>query len=123
MSVVLTLTGVRFKRTSVKLPIHSHFIFSKNALAYNVTLTQLLKSHLTNRTQRCYVNGVLSTEQYVSCGTPYGSILGLLLFIIYVNDFRKCLQHTTPGMFADDTYMTTAHDDKLSTIECSLNSD
>ena len=31
---------------------------------------QLLKSYLTDRTQRCYVNGVLSTEQYVSCGIP-----------------------------------------------------
>ena len=86
--------------------------------------TSALKSYLTDRTQRRYVNGVLSTEQYVSCGIPHGSILGLLLFIIYVNDFRKCLQHTTPGMFADDTYISTAHADiKLSRIECSLNSD
>ena len=84
---------------------------------------QLLKSYLTGRTQRCYVNGVLSTEQYVSCGIPQGSILGPLLFIIYINDFPKCLRHTTPGMFADDTYITTA-DEEISTIECwtSLNS-
>ena len=33
-----------------------------------------------------------------------------------------CLRHTTPGMFADDTYITTAHEE-ISTIECSLNSD
>ena len=39
-----------------------------------------------------------------------------------LNDFPKCLRHTTPGMFADDTYITTAHED-ISTIECSLNSD
>ena len=81
----------------------------------NGNALQLLKSYLTDRTQRCYVNGVLSTEQDVSCGIPQGSILGPLLFIIYI-------RHTTPGMFADDTYITTAHED-ISTIECSLNSD
>ena len=57
---------------------------------------QLLKSYLIDRTQRSYVNGVLSTEQYVSCSIPQGSILGPFFFTIYVNDFPKCLQHTTP---------------------------
>ena len=119
MFVVLTLTGVRFKRTSVKQPKRlRHFIYSKNTSAYNVTSPQLLKSYLTDRTQKCYVNGVLSAGQYLSCGIPQGSILGLLLFIL--NDFSKCLQHTTPGMFADDAYITTAHED-ISTIECFLN--
>ena len=83
----------------------------------------MLKSYLTDRTQRCHVNGVLSTAQYVLCGIPQGSILGLLLFINYMlNDFSTCLQQTTPGMFADDTYITTAHED-ISAIDCSLNSD
>ena len=36
-----------------------------------------------------------------------------------LNDFSKCLQQTTPGMFADDTYITTAHED-ISTINNDL---
>ena len=91
-------------------------------LRVNGNALQLLKSYLINRTQRSYLNEVLSTKQYVSCGIPQGSILGPFLFIIYVNDFPKCLQNTTPGMFADDTYITMAHED-ISTIEWSLNSD
>ena len=38
----------------------------------NGNALHLLESYLTDRTQRCYVNGILSTEQYVSCAFPQG---------------------------------------------------
>ena len=83
---------------------HNILLRKLSCYGVNGNALQLLKSYLINRTQRSNVNRVLSTEQYVSCGIPQGSILGPFLFIIYVNDFPKCPQHTTPGMFADDTY-------------------
>lgn len=64
------------------------------------------ESYLKDRHKQCYVNGVLSDEAYITYGVPQRSILGPLLFLIYVNDFPNCLQHSTPGMFADDTYIT-----------------
>ena len=78
-----------------------HNILLRKLCCYGVNgnALQLLKSYLIDRTQRSYVKGVLSKEQCVSCGIPQGSILGPFLFIIYVNDFPKCLQCTTPGMF------------------------
>ena len=66
----------------------------------------LLSNYLTNRTQRCQLNGMLSDQRGITCGIPQGSILGPLLFIIYINDLPNCLKHTTPRMFADDTSLT-----------------
>ena len=66
----------------------------------------LLSNYLTNRTQRCQLNGMLSDQRGITCGIPQGSILGPLLFIICINDLPNCLKHTTPRMFADDTSLT-----------------
>jgi hypothetical protein len=49
---------------------------------------------------------MLSDQRGITCGIPQGSILGPLLFIIYINDLSNCLKHTTPRMFADDTSLT-----------------
>ena len=64
------------------------------------------QSYLSNRTQRCNVNGNLSTASTVTCGVPQGSILSPLLFLMYINDLPNCLRVAAPRMFADDTSIT-----------------
>ena len=48
------------------------------------------------------------TPNILKCGIPQGSCLGPLLFLLYVNDFEKCLEYMTPNVYADDTGVTIA---------------
>ena len=72
------------------------------------TPLMLFKSYLSDRSQQCQVNGELSTLKYLKYGVPQGSILGPLLFLIYINDLPNCLQHSTVRMFADNTNITVS---------------
>ena len=71
---------------------------------------QWFKSYLENRTQMCSINGSLSQSCLLSCGVPQGTILGPLLFLLYINDLPNCLSNCQPRMYVDDTHLTYAGD-------------
>ena len=68
-------------------------------------------SYLVNRVQLQYVNidGFDSIFLHVKCGVPQGSILGTLLFIIYINHIVYSFKLATFIMFADDTNIFFKH--------------
>ena len=88
-----------------------HEILLKKLHLYGVRGNSLkwFDSYLSNRKQ--YIEyGKISTDLLgIKCGVPQGSILGPLLFIIYVNDLYKVSTLLEPIMFADDTNLFLSH--------------
>jgi hypothetical protein len=66
-------------------------------------------SYLTDRTQFVNIDGTNSTFLPVKCGVPQGSILGPLLFILYINDIIHSSELAKFIMFADDTNIFFKH--------------
>ena len=62
-----------------------------------------LKNYLSDRQQYVVYNGVKSDMGKINCGVPQGSILGPLLFLLYVNDMHTACRSSFIMLFADDT--------------------
>ena len=61
------------------------------------------KSYLSNRYQYVSINGYESGLAAINCGVPQGSVLGPLLFLLYINDLNQAIKSCKVHHFADDT--------------------
>jgi len=83
----------------------NHNIMLDKLKYYGVRGKSLLwfESYLKNRSQYTEVGGFLSEQGYIKCGVPQGSILGPLLFLLYINDIAESSSVLNFFLFADDT--------------------
>ena len=89
---------------------HEGFIYKIKSIGVTGPPLELIQSFLSHRFQRVVLNGQSSTWLPVTAGVPQGSILGPLLFLIYINDLSNNLS-STAKLFADDTSLFSVVND------------
>ena len=81
---------------------HEFLLYKLEAYGVRRVCLDWFTSYLSKRSQCVSINGKVSKPLLIDCGVPQGSILGPLLFIIYVNDFPNSCKNIIPFLFADD---------------------
>ena len=100
---------------------HKGLLFKLERLGVRDPLLSWFRSYLTNRRQRVVIDGTVSDWKYVQAGLPQGSVLGLLLFLVYINYITDSIQSTC-FLYADDTSLLEIVEDPQLT-SAKLNSD
>ena len=96
---------------------HDKLIFKLSQFGITGPLLDWFSDYLSGRKQRVVVDGLSSSYLDVTSGVPQGSIVGPLLFLIYVNDLPDAAKHSKVPMFADDSkcykIINNPHDSNL----------
>ena len=96
---------------------HELLITKLSAYGFSRSALKLIHRNLNERQQRVKINGSFSTSRQTSLGAPQGSVLGPLLFNIYINDFFYLVKDTEICNYADDTTIFACGSDLDSVVE------
>ena len=83
---------------------HKGLLYKLNKNGVKGKMLKILESFLTNRQQRVTINGLNSEWANIEAGMPQGSVLGPLLFLVYINDLSEVIDSEVI-IFADDTFI------------------
>lgn len=91
---------------------HNGLLFKLKKWGICGNVLEWLKSYLTDRYQRVLLNGKKSNYARTNAGVPQGSVLGPLLFLVFINDLTHVVKHCKIRLFADDTCLFITVDNK-----------
>ena len=89
---------------------HPGLLFKLKQNGINGNLLNMLEHYLSNRKQRVTLNGIESSWEPILSGVPQGSVLGPLLFLVYINDLTQNISANIK-LFADDSSLFIKVDD------------
>ena len=101
---------------------HDVLLDKLNHYGFRGIINSWFSSYLKKRTQTTQVDHFISDKAVVGCAVPQGSVLGPLLFLLYVNDIHRCSNKLRFYLFADDTNILYA-DKKLKNLETTVNNE
>ena len=89
--------------------VDREILFNRLRITYGLESAVIIwfESYLSNRTQSVHRDGRFSLRSAMRFGVPQGSVLGLLLFLLYTADIEKLIAHRglSPYLYVDDTQM------------------
>ena len=100
---------------------HRGILYKIESAGISGSLLLWFKDYLNDRKQRVVLPGSASSWAFIKAGVPQGSILGPLLFLIYINDIVDDI-HSCIRLFADDTSLYIIVDNPISAAD-ELNAD
>ena len=95
---------------------HEGLLFKLKSIGISDSLLLWFRDYLPRRKQRVVLPGAASSWKHIKAGVPQGSILGPLLFLIYINDIVEDI-HSCIRLFADDTSLYIIVDNPLQAAE------
>ena len=96
-------------RKAFDLVDHTILLHKLKLYNFSANSIKLIESYLSNRYQIVQVGSKLSSRRLVKAGVPQGSILGPLLFLIYINDLAFEIQKSVVDLYADDATLYAKH--------------